>query len=72
MQVNCMKAPLIHPEIVLRNGKPTAVILDLDTYEELLERLEDVEDLQYLHQIRKNPQHFRKLEDFLKEYPSRV
>ena len=33
------------PEIVLREGKPAAVILDIDEYREMLERLEAVEDL---------------------------
>lgn len=56
------------PQIVLRDGKPAAVILDIDEYQELLERLEDLEDLQALQKMRKRPLKFRKLEDFLKEY----
>ena len=56
------------PQIVLRDGKPTAVILDIDKYQELLERLEDLEDLQTLQKMRKRTLKFRKLEDFLKEY----
>ncbi len=30
------------PEIVFREGKPSAVILDIDDYREMLERLEDL------------------------------
>jgi PHD/YefM family antitoxin component YafN of YafNO toxin-antitoxin module len=46
------------PEVILRDGKPAAVILDIDEYREMLERLEDMEDL-------------RTLQDFLKErHPS--
>jgi len=60
------------PEIVLRGGKPSAVILDIDDYREMLERLEDVEDLNMLKAMRKKPLKFRKLEDFLKEYQSSV
>ena len=56
------------PEIVLRDGKPAAVILDIDEYREILERLEDVEDLKMLEEMRKKPLKFRKLDDFLKEY----
>jgi len=56
------------PEIVLREGKPAAVILDIDEYREMLERLEDVEDLRMLEEMRKRPLKFRRLEDFLKEY----
>ncbi len=56
------------PEIILREGKPAAVILDIDEYRGMLERLEDVEDLRMLKRMRKKPLKFRKLEDFLKEY----
>jgi hypothetical protein len=56
------------PQIVFRGGKPTAVILDIDMYQDLLERLEDVEDLQMLTRMREKPLSFRKLDSFLKEY----
>ncbi len=55
-------------EVIFRQGKPVSVIMDIKTYKELLERLEDIEDLKTLKEMRKNPLHFRKLEDFLKEY----
>jgi hypothetical protein len=32
------------PDIVFREGKPVAVILDIDEYQELLKRLEDKHD----------------------------
>ncbi len=53
------------PEIVIRDGKPAAVILDIDEYQEMLERLEDLEDLRELEKLRKGTPKFRKLEDFL-------
>jgi hypothetical protein len=56
------------PEVVIREGKPAAVILDIDEYREMLERLEDVEDLRMLEEMRKKPLKFKKLETFLKEY----
>jgi len=59
-------------EIVLRDGKPAAVILDIDEYEEMLERLEDLEDLEMLQEMREKPLTFRKLDEFLEEYQSRV
>ena len=62
-----MKVKRRNPEIILRDGKPTAVIIDIDEYQELLERLEDVEDLSVLEEMRKKPLKFRKLEDFLNE-----
>ena len=55
------------PEIVMRGGKPTAVILGIDEYRELLERAEDAEDLKLLREMRKRPLKFRKFEDFLKD-----
>ena len=55
------------PEIVLKNGKPTAVILDISDYRKLLERLEDTEDLKELEAMRKRPLEFRKFDDFLKQ-----
>jgi PHD/YefM family antitoxin component YafN of YafNO toxin-antitoxin module len=54
------------PEIVMRGGKPTAVILDIEEYRALLERLEDAEDVKILKTMRQKPLKFRKLEDFLK------
>lgn len=56
------------PEIVLREGKPAAVILDIEEYQEMLERLEEAEDLRMLEEMRKKSLEFRALEDFLKEY----
>jgi prevent-host-death family protein len=67
-----MKAKRKDPEIVLRNGKPAAVILDIDEYREMLERLEDAEDLKALVEMRKKPLNFQRLEDFLREYSPRA
>ena len=59
-------------EVVLRNGKPAAVILDIEAYEELLERAEDAADLRRLRNMRKKPLRFRKLEDLLNVRKRRV
>ena len=61
-----------NPEIVLREGKPAAVILDIDEYREMLERLEDAEDLKELEDMRKTTLTFKSLEEFLKEYSPSV
>ena len=50
------------PEVVLRGGKPTAVILSIEDYRDLLERLEDAEDLKMLTAMRKRPLKFRNFE----------
>jgi len=62
-----MKADRSSPEIVLRNGKPSAVILDIDRYEDMLERLEDTADLKRLQRMRKGKLSFKALRDFLSE-----
>ncbi len=60
------------PQIILSDGRPSAVILDIGDYEALLEQAEEAEDLRILRAMRRRPLRFRKLEDFLKEQRSRV
>ncbi len=67
-----MKVRRKQPEIILRDGKPSAVILDIEEYQEMLERLEDAEDLKMLGEMRRKPLEFKKLEDFLNEYTPSV
>jgi PHD/YefM family antitoxin component YafN of YafNO toxin-antitoxin module len=62
-----MRATRRKPEIVMRNGKPSAVILRIREYEDLLERLEDAEDLRWLREVRRKPLQFRKLEEVIAE-----
>lgn len=62
------KAKKKAPGLVVRDGKPVAVIMDIDEYQDILERLEDAEDLKMLEKMRKKPLQFRKLDDFLKEH----
>lgn len=59
-----MRAKRKAPEIILRDGKPRAVILDIDEYQEMLERLEDAEDLRMLEEMRRKPLEFKRLEDW--------
>jgi len=62
----------IPPEFVFREGKPRAVILDIEEYQDMLERLEDLEDLKMLERMRKESLTFRRLDEFLKEYSPSV
>lgn len=57
-----------NPEIIFRDGEPTAVIIGIEEYRELLERLEDLDDLRSLEEMRKKPLKFRRLDDFLMDY----
>jgi PHD/YefM family antitoxin component YafN of YafNO toxin-antitoxin module len=61
------KAKRKEPEIIFRGGKPAAVIIDIDEYQEMLERLEYAEDLKILAEMRQKPLKFKRLEDFLAE-----
>ena len=60
------------PEIAFREGKPSAVILDIDEYKEMMERLEDMADLKMLEAMRRKPVKFKRLETFLKERQPRA
>lgn len=62
-----IKAKLKRPEVVLKNGKPSAVIIEINDYLEMLEKLEDVEDIKTLAAMRKKPLKFKNLDDFLKD-----
>ncbi len=48
-----MKAALVEPEIVTKNGKPVSVILPIKQYREMMERLEDAEDVAWLKKARR-------------------
>ena len=56
------------PQVILKNGKPNAVIIDIKDYYKMLDRLEDKEDLAELERMRKGRLKFRKFEDFLSEH----
>jgi len=65
-----MNSPLTltKPKIVIRNGRPTEIILKLKEFKEILERLEDIYDLSEIQKLKKKKLSFRKIEDFLREY----
>ena len=62
-----MNHPKGEPQFLVKDGKPTAVLLDIDTYQEILERLEDMEDLESLRRARQQPLEFRSLDEFVEE-----
>lgn len=69
MRRSARRKPL---RIVMENGEPSAVILAIDDYKALLERVEDAEDLKLLKQMRRRPLAFRKIEEFLAAYSPSV
>ena len=54
--------------LVVEDGEPRGVILDIQDYIEMLERLEDAERLAALNAMRQTPLEFRRLDEFLAEY----
>ena len=54
-------------EVIYRDGKPSAVIIDLEEYREMLERLEEIDDLKAVEEIKK-PMQFRPFDEFMKEF----
>lgn len=67
-----IKAKRKPPEIIVRNSEAVAVILDIDEYRDILQRLEDAEDLKMLQEMRAKPLRFKRLDDFLKEHSPSV
>lgn len=55
-------------EIVYRDGKPKAVILDIRDYLEMLERLDDLDNLKMLLDARKKPLSSQDLDEILRSY----
>ena len=55
------------PAVVVRDGKPAAVILDIDEYRALLERLEDAEDLAELETLKHRALKYKTLEEVIEE-----
>lgn len=60
------------PDLIYRDGKPAAVILEIEDYLTLLDQLEEADDLAYLRELRSRPLEFVSLEDLLRERPADV
>jgi hypothetical protein len=58
--------------MIYKSGKPTAVILPLADYKELLERIEDAADLKWLQKARLQGATYRPFPEYLKEHKRRV
>ena len=52
-------------QIIVKDGKPQAVIIEIKLLKKLLELLEDAEDLAELRSLRRRKLHFRRLEEIL-------
>ena len=52
MSTKNYKRSVKSPEAIYRNNKPVSVIIDLEVYKKILERLEDIEDLEFINKIK--------------------
>lgn len=59
-----MKAALVEPQIVTRKEKPVSVIIPIEAYQELLERVEDTADIAWLRKARRKPLQYRSLDQY--------
>lgn len=57
----------IKPDFIFRDKKPVAAIIDIDVFNDIIERLEDEEDIAFLKQARENVLEFRDFGEFLAE-----
>ncbi len=57
----------VKPQVIMKDGRPSAVIIEINDYRELLEKLEDKEDLADLKKIRMGGMQVRKFKDYLAE-----
>ncbi len=60
-----MKAALAEPQIVTCKGKPVSEIIPIEAYQELLERVEDAEDIEWLRKARSKPLQYRSVDEYL-------
>ena len=60
-----MKTALAQPQIVTHNGKAVSVIIPIEAYQELLERVEDAADITWLQKARRKPLQYRPLDAYL-------
>lgn len=56
------------PKIILKNGKPSEVILKWEDFKELLEKMEDIYDLSEIKRIKKRKLNFRNFDILLSNY----
>ncbi len=68
MPIKTKKRTIRTPEVIYRNNKPVSVIIDVDEYNNMLERLEDIEDLKFIENLKREKLKFKRLDDFLTEY----
>jgi PHD/YefM family antitoxin component YafN of YafNO toxin-antitoxin module len=56
-----------NPQVVVKNGKPASVIINIDDYEWLLEQAEQKQDLKALRRLKKRGMEFVSFNEYLRK-----
>ena len=57
----------LKPDFIYRNNKPVAAIIDIEVFDEIIEKFEDDEDVAYLKEARKKNLKYRNFKEYLAE-----
>lgn len=57
----------VKPDFIYRDDKPVAAIIDIETFNEIIEKFEDEEDIAYLKTAGNGELNFRDFNEYLKE-----
>ena len=58
---------ILEPEVIFHKGLPVGVILGIDDYQWLIDRVEDKHDLEFLAKLRSQPRQYRDFQELLEE-----
>ena len=67
--IRAKKRPL---RLIVEDGKPSAVVVPIDEYQEMFECLKDAEDVPEIARLRKEPLTFQTLDEYLEDRASGV
>ncbi len=59
-------------QLVTENGRTIAVIVGIKEYRKMLDKLEDIDDLRVLEEMRKRPRRLRPFGEYLKDREARM
>jgi hypothetical protein len=60
-----MKVPPLDLELIYRNGKPVRAVINVEALAALLDAVEDLDDIEYLHALKEEELQFVSFQDYL-------
>jgi hypothetical protein len=58
---------ILEPEVIFHKGLPVGVVLGIDDYQWLIDRVEDKHDLEFLAKLRSQPRQYRDFQELLED-----